>query len=173
MSGLVNFTLFLKPYVSTFGVFQSFSSVKRRSFYAVFRLIVCGANRRSTCHKDQSRPPHARFFFQGTRLSKFEVGMTKNAGFVWTEDWNGGQNAVFRNIRIRVVGAWIGKPGEKLLLLQYRTELPLFLFQWLLSAFVAEWWPLSTMCLFRSVLLAALKGHTGHPSGLEWTILWR
>ena len=51
--------------------------------------------------------------------SKSEVGMAKNSGFVWTVVWNGGQNMVFRNIRIRVVGAWIGKPGEKLLLLQF------------------------------------------------------
>ena len=56
MSGSVNFTLFLKPYASTFSVFQSFSSVKRRSFYALFRLIVCGVNRRSTCHEDQRGP---------------------------------------------------------------------------------------------------------------------
>ena len=55
------------------------------------------------------------------------------------------------------------------------TELPLFLFQWtwLSSAFVAESCPLSFMCLFRRVLLAAPKGHTMHPSGLEWTIIWR
>ena len=52
------------------------------------------------------------------------------------------------------------------------TELPLFLFQWRLSSdFVAVSCPLSFMCLFRQVLLAALKGHTVHPSGLEWTII--
>ena len=101
--------------------------------------------------------------------SKSEVGMAKNSGFAWTVVWNGGQNVVFRNIRIRVVGAWIGKPGEKLLLLRYRAS-PISL-------------PMTSVGLCRRVMAAfhhvfaytcALGGeHTEHPSGLEWTIMWR
>ena len=70
---------------------------------------------------------------------------------------------------------WLGPESEsrERSYCSFSTELPLFLFQWSLlsSAFVAVSCPISFMCLFKQVLLAALKGHTGHPSGLEWTII--
>ena len=69
---------------------------------------------------------------------------------------------------------WLGPESEsrERSYCSFSTELPLFLFQWRLpSAFVAVSCPLSFMCLFRQVHLVALKGHTGHPSGLEWTII--
>ena len=107
--------------------------------------------------------------YTSEQFSKSDIGMTKNSGFVWTIVWNGGQNVVFRNIRIRVVGAWIGKPGEKLLLLQYQAS-PISL-------------PVTSVGFCRRVMAAfhhvfvytcALGGgHTEHPSGLEWTIMWR
>ena len=174
MSGSVNFTPFLKPYASTFSFLQSFSSVNEGSFRAEQGKDNCtwvkptfymsrGSEQASSCKTPLSGDPFFKMWGWNGQKTPVLCGRTAEMEDKTPSSETSGYE-------------WSGPESEsrERSYCSFSTELPLFLFQWRLSsAFVSVSCPLSFMCLFRQVLLAALKGHTGHPSGLEWTIIWR
>ena len=171
----MNFTPFLKPYASTFAFLQSFSSVNDGAFRTEQEKANCMWGKPTVYMSRGSEPASScKILLSGDPFFKMWV-------------WNGQKRRRCVDGRLKrrtkrrlqkhpdTSGRGPESESRERSYCSLSTELPLFLFQWtwLSSAFVAESCPLSFMCLFRRVLLAAPKGHTVHPSGLEWTIIWR